>query len=154
MPVLLNGKIPIDGGRNMSDGNRIFGDGKTLDGFLTGLLFGSLVGIFQNILLSIPEVQITLQIQPLGWTFPVLMALGALSGDIFASFIKRRVGVPRGRPIPGVDQLDFIIGAIFFISIVWIPEWEILFVWLAFTPWIHLGTNFLAYILGLKPKPY
>ena len=47
MAALLGGGTPIDFRRNYSDGQRIFGDGKTF----RGLFFGVLAGIITGILL-------------------------------------------------------------------------------------------------------
>ena len=44
VPVLLGGGAPVDGGRKMADGQRIFGDGKTVRGFFAGIAAGTLVG--------------------------------------------------------------------------------------------------------------
>ena len=58
----LGGGIPIDGYRTWRDGRRIFGDGKTVRGFIGGVASGCIVGI----------VQITLQgISPFS-TLPTL----------------------------------------------------------------------------------
>lgn len=153
-PVLVGWGVPIDGGKNFFDGERVLGDGKTFQGFLIGLSLGSLTGIFQIRLWADPRVQNILQTQVWNWKVPVLLALGALLGDMVASFIKRRYGVQRGTPILGVDQLDFVLGAFFLVSILWIPEWFTVVTWLVITPWIHLGTNMAAYKMNFKSKPY
>ncbi|MEM2192310.1 MAG: CDP-archaeol synthase [Candidatus Hadarchaeales archaeon] len=48
-PVVLGGGRPIDGGRKFIDGRPIFGPGKTIRGFIAGLIAGSLVGLVQAI---------------------------------------------------------------------------------------------------------
>jgi CDP-2,3-bis-(O-geranylgeranyl)-sn-glycerol synthase len=42
----------------------------------------------------------------------VALALGAMLGDILASFLKRRTGRERGAAVPGVDQLDFVVASL------------------------------------------
>ncbi len=81
-PVLLHGGGPLDGGRNFSDGKRILGDHKTVYGTLVGIAVGSIFGIFQG-----NPVQ------------GLLFALGAIMGDLIFAFIKRRLGIPPGKPL-------------------------------------------------------
>ena len=52
-PVFLGGGKPIDGGRVLKDGNRLFGDGKTIRGFIAGIIFGTLTGLLQSILATL-----------------------------------------------------------------------------------------------------
>ncbi len=43
-------------------------------------------------------------------------------GDIGASFLKRRTGRERGAAFPGLDQLDFVVGALL-CAFVAAPSW-------------------------------
>ncbi len=145
VPVLSRGKHPVDFGRSMGDGRRVLGDGKTFEGILVGLFFGSLVGILGGALLG--EVAYFSLLS-------FMLALGALVGDMIGAFLKRRLGIARGAPAPVLDQLDFVVGALLFVAPFYplAPE-QILFIILV-TPPIHLFTNYMAYKLGLKPHPW
>jgi CDP-2,3-bis-(O-geranylgeranyl)-sn-glycerol synthase len=46
----------------------------------------------------------------------LLFGLGAMGGDSVKSFIKRRIGIPPGRPWVPFDQLDFVLGAL---ALIW-----------------------------------
>jgi len=143
-PVVLGGGRPIDGGRKFRDGRPLLGPGKTVRGFLVGLIAGSLVGLVQGIIVgscAVPAVG-------------VLLSLGALTGDLCGSFIKRRMNIPRGGAAPLLDQLGFLLLALLFASPLTIPRWEIILTLIVITPPIHLGTNFIGYKLGMKKKPY
>lgn len=142
--MVLGGGPPIDGGRKLSDGNRILGGGKTVRGFFAGILAGSVLGVIQGVLGG----------RPGGWEAAVLMSLGALLGDVVGSFIKRRMALKRGRPVPGLDQLEFVVGALLLSSVIWLPSLEIIVVLVLVTPLFHLGTNFVGYKLGYKSEPY
>jgi CDP-2,3-bis-(O-geranylgeranyl)-sn-glycerol synthase len=83
-----------------------------------------------------------------------LLSFGALIGDLIGSFIKRRLNLERGQPAPPLDQLDFIIGALAFSFIVFIPPIEIIIVLLVLTPIIHLIANVIGYKLRLKKEPW
>lgn len=136
-PVILGGGIPLDLGKYFFDKRRIFGDGKTIQGFIGGLIAGTLVAIFQGR----PEAGF-------------LMSLGALTGDLIGSFIKRRLDIAQGGSLPGVDQVFFLIFALLFASPVERLRWTGLVILLIVTPPIHLAANILAYKIGLKSKPY
>ncbi len=155
-PVVSGGRFPIDGGRKLSDGNRILGDGKTVEGFLFGWIVGGFFGIIQIIIWTYYGGEFILLPQTVSWTWlvPVLLSLGALLGDLVASFFKRRSNIQRGAPVLGVDQLDLILGALLVTSPVWLPEWRIIVVLVVVTPLIHLATNRLAFGLGWKSEPY
>lgn len=129
---------PLDLGRDFLDGRRILGDGKTLEGLISGLVAGSAVGfIFSRFLEGFA------------------LALGAMIGDIIGSFLKRRLGIERGRPAPILDQLDFVIGAILVARLLgFIYDSRTILIILVITPFLHVGANALGYLLGLKDVPY
>lgn len=83
-----------------------------------------------------------------------LLSTGALVGDLIGSFIKRRLKMERGKPAPGLDQLDFVVGAILLSSIFYVPPIEILMAALILTPAVHLVANIVGYILSLKKEPW
>ncbi|PSP82657.1 hypothetical protein BRC96_10620 [Halobacteriales archaeon QS_6_64_34] len=157
--VLAGDGKPIDGGRELG-GRRVLGDGKTQRGTVVGTAAGlGLALLLSGIAPTLSEL--------LGRslpTFPVLaglgLAFGAMLGDIGASFLKRRAGRERGAAFPGLDQLDFVIGALACVRIL-APAWTeatfttpVLFAVLVLTPLLHVMTNMGAYALGLKDEPW
>jgi len=84
--------------------------------------------------------------------------MGAMVGDIFGSFIKRRLGLERGRPAPGLDQLGFLAFALLFSTFAFGPPRGLdaltLILLAMVTAILHLGTNYLAYLLRLKAEPW
>ena len=140
-PVLFGGGKAIDFGRTMSDGERIFGDHKTVRGLLSGLVVGIIVGIFESFL-SADNVTI----------MAMLASAGALLGDLGGAFIKRRMRIKPGQSLPGVDQLDFVLGAVLAVSLIYTPTLGTLLILFCVTPPIHLLANMGAYRLGLKPN--
>lgn len=136
-PVVLGGGTPIDLGKNFLDGRRILGDGKTFRGFFLALAAGTLIGALQQ--------------RPF---IGFIMSLGAMLGDMAVSFLKRRLGLKRGDPLPVGDQLDFVAGAVALTApVVSIPLSYVIAI-VVVTPPIHLGTNALAYLLKLKDRPW
>jgi CDP-2,3-bis-(O-geranylgeranyl)-sn-glycerol synthase len=157
--VLAGGGRAIDGGRTV-DGRRLLGDGKTWRGTAAGTAVGVALAMALNVVR--PGVVATLGV---GFpTFPlgaaVGLALGAMLGDIGASFLKRRLDRERGAAVPGLDQLDFAVGALALAALL-APSWTLstfsparVAVILVATPLLHVTTNVGAYLLGLKSEPW
>jgi CDP-2,3-bis-(O-geranylgeranyl)-sn-glycerol synthase len=138
-PVLFGGGPPVDLGKSLSDGERIFGGHKTIRGFASGLVVGGIVGVFEKAYISSSLLPAAL-----------LASLGALLGDLGGAFIKRRLKIPPGRSLPGIDQLDFVIGAVLLASTVLQFSLGSLLILFMVTPPIHFLANVSAYALGLK----
>ena len=137
-PLLLGGGVPLDGGRNFFDGQRILGEHKTVRGLFAGIIAGSLVGLVES--------SVNSHLLLGGF----MIALGTVLGDILGAFFKRRIRIRPGSPLPIVDQLDFVFGGLLLGQLVFpLSLWSILVVVLV-TPPIHLGTNYGAYLLGIK----
>jgi CDP-2,3-bis-(O-geranylgeranyl)-sn-glycerol synthase len=144
IPVIAGGGLPIDFGKNFSDGKPIFGKNKTFRGFFVGLTVGTAVGLAESAAFNYPVM------------FGLLLSLGALFGDLTGAFLKRRFGISPGGLLPVVDQVDFIVGAIVFSLPLTLHtlSWELTITVLIISPPIHLLTNFAAYKLGLKDNPW
>ena len=160
MAVVFGGGPPIDFGRRLADGERILGDGKTWRGLVGGTLSGGILGF----LLSLPS--------PSSWSFgspeaafgvSALLAFGALLGDLVGAFLKRRMHKPRGAKAPGLDQYDFVAGALL-VSLL-IPAWSIprffsgdallgLASIIVITPALHRAVNLVGYRIGKKHEPW
>src|SRR3989338_8621128 len=77
-PPLMRGKTPIDG-RKMFKGHRLLGDGKTLEGFLGGVIFGVFIGSLQIYGQSYLPAELGLA----AMTFPIvfMLSIGTMAGD-------------------------------------------------------------------------
>lgn len=157
--VLAGGGRPIDGGRRLG-GSRLLGDGKTWRGAAAGVLAGIGVGLLLNRLAPAATEGLGVAVPTFPFGAMVGLAAGAVLGDIGASFLKRRTGRERGAAFPGVDQLDFVVGALLVTALLawdWVQTvftLEVLVVVLLLTPVLHVGTNVIAYTLGLKDEPW
>jgi len=139
IPTVFGGGKSIDFGRKFIDGERIFGVNKTIKGFLSGLICGSIAAIVEDLILI------------KGFAFVgILISLGALSGDLFGAFVKRRLKLAPGFPLPLMDQLDFIFGALLFAYPFYDLTLGAVFLLVLITPPFHIFTNALAYLLKLK----
>ncbi|HFC49463.1 MAG TPA: CDP-2,3-bis-(O-geranylgeranyl)-sn-glycerol synthase [Thermofilum sp.] len=130
---------PIDMGIVFPDGRRLLGDGKTFEGFFTGTLTGSLVGL------------ILTQMGLHSMSSSITLSLGAMIGDSFGSFIKRRLGFKRGEWAPLLDELPFILIALglhqVFVCALPLEYWIVA---LLLTPVLHKATNIFAEYIGLR----
>ncbi len=82
------GNQPIDFNRTLKDGRHLFGPHKTIRGFLGATVAGSFLGVL------------------LGFPFFVGLAGSLLTmlGDLFSSFVKRRIGIAPGERMAVLDQ--------------------------------------------------
>jgi CDP-2,3-bis-(O-geranylgeranyl)-sn-glycerol synthase len=157
--VLAGGGAPVDGGRTLG-GRRLLGDGKTWRGTAAGVVAGTLVAGALNLVHGAVGGLAGLPLPSFPPGVAVALAAGAMAGDMAASFLKRRLGAARGSPVPGLDQLDFVVGALALAAVA-DPGWFLdtfdpvaLVVVLVATPLLHVATNGLAYVAGLKQEPW
>lgn len=81
--------FPLDGNATLSDGRPVFGSSKTLRG----------------VILSIALTSACAPLVGLGWEVGFVVAVGAMVGDLFSSFVKRRLGMPSSSKFTGLDQI-------------------------------------------------
>lgn len=190
--VITGGGRPIDGGKLFRDGKRILGDHKTVKGLKGPLYIGIPISFIIFILFFIlwqPIEEIIIQASTeglyilyndinifqyyfIGGEVPlnflvlliriILASYGAVLGDLVGSFLKRRFDIKSGAPFWIVDQLDFAIIAILFVSIpgfispqlFLLPDIYILIFLIILTPAVSIIANTVAYFVGLKSVPY
>ncbi len=148
MPLLLGGvpRHAVDKGLHLPDGERIFGDGKTVEGLAVGITFGTLTGLAEGIITGSLRFYLLA-----GFS----LGTGAMLGDLIGSFIKRRLKMRWGKPLPLMDQLSFLAGALLLYGLLtdW-PTLPQLAVLIIATLVLHVSTNLFAFIFGLKHVPW
>src|SRR5258708_3660 len=93
-PVIANKLLgnrfsyPLDGGAGFVDGHPLFGASKTIRGILLSIVVTSAAAVIG-----------------LGWTTGLLVGATAMAGDLFSSFIKRRLTLPPSSRAIGLDQI-------------------------------------------------
>ncbi|MCL5788615.1 MAG: CDP-2,3-bis-(O-geranylgeranyl)-sn-glycerol synthase [Candidatus Marsarchaeota archaeon] len=159
-PVLLGPGHPVDFGRVMGDGRRVFGDGKTFEGLVLGLSAGVFIGVSEATFWAPQAFAV----------YAAALSAGALLGDLAGAFVKRRLGLRRGAPAPLLDQLDFVLGAylvsaaasaasgsgfrVFGDVLPLSTQLDVVLTSLYLVPLLHLATNAAAFRLKLKPNPW
>jgi len=191
--VFAGGGKPLDKGKILWDGRRLFGDHKTTRGLLLGPLYIGIpisVGIFILFLILWqfigPAFQLAIYYDlyeiyddisymeyyfiggPLPFGFfallirIVILTYSAGIGDLIGSFLKRRLNFKSGGFAPIIDQLDFALTAILFISIAaliapsffQIPDIQIFIFIMIITPSISILGNNIAWLAGIKEVPW
>ena len=155
--LAFGGGLPVDFGKSDKKGVRWIGDGVTWRGVIAGTIIGIITGAVQGHLapMILPEIGQYL-ITPIVTSVPqgiivgFLLGFGALLGDALGSFLKRRLGIGRGKPAPLLDQLDFLIVALILVALVIKLNWLFVIVAIVLTLIIHLIANTGAYLLGIK----
>ena len=173
---------PIDGGRTLSDGYRILGDGKTWNGLMGAVIGAGFLCVLTHAIGTNQLVDNGVFLDPLigaepgdwfwvggewGTAFVVgsFLGLGCMIGDCTGSFIKRRLGKKRegseSSEAPLLDTLPFAIFT-FAMGLLLFPgtllgHSDLIIAMcglLVLTPVIHRLTNMFGYWVGLKEVPY
>ena len=150
-PVIFGGGKPMDFGKKFFDGKPFLGAHKTFRGFLAGIIVGTLVGLAQTIIYENILFDYNSQFQ-YSILLGFMLSIGALTGDLIESFIKRRISRSPGSSLPVADQIDFILGAFLFSIPVLPPSLISALIILLVTIPIHLLTNLGAALLNMKNK--
>ncbi len=153
---LARGRYPIDFNRTFG-GKPILGKGKTWEGLFLGTIVGMFIASLMGALyyfLPFGISAVPLYIVPMNMAIGLFLGFGAVFGDAIGSFVKRRIGIKRGRPAPILDQIDFMLGGLLLLSFIYPVKisWVILLV--IITPIFHLIANTMAYFIGIKGEPY
>jgi len=80
---------PLDGDRAFVDGRPVFGRSKTIRGVVLAILATTAAGTLVG----------------LTWQIGILVGSAAMAGDLFSSFVKRRLGLRPSSPAIGLDQI-------------------------------------------------
>jgi CDP-2,3-bis-(O-geranylgeranyl)-sn-glycerol synthase len=81
--------IPLDGGAKLADGRPLFGPSKTLRG----------------VVLAVGSATACAPLLGLDWAVGAVVGIAAMAGDLFSSFVKRRMGLPSSGKATGLDQV-------------------------------------------------
>lgn len=163
--LVFGGGTPLDFGHNAWDNRRLIGDGVTWRGTICAGLFGGVVGLLLALLASYglgdyffglltTNVSFSQNMLLQGLVLGLILGYGALIGDAIGSFIKRRLNFERGKPVPLLDQLDFVVVALLLISTQVSLTWSMIIIILVLSVGFHLGANIFAYLINLKDVWY
>ncbi len=134
---------------------RYFGVNKTWRGIVVATFAGGIVFLIQQIFYKIGfDTVAFIDYGDFPFYFGFLMGFGAIMGDLVKSYQKRKEGIPPGEHWVPFDQIDFVIGALIGIWLVYVPPVEIALIILIVSPLLHLLVNYTGYILKIRSKKY
>lgn len=153
MPVIVRSlpllDMPVDFRKRFRD-RRIFGSHKTW----RGLIFGTAAAI----LVAYIQFRLDLPISLLDYDRWIIIGLflggGALLGDLLKSMIKRQLKIKEGKPFIPWDQLDFLLGALPFLLLLYIPTPAELLTICIITPMLHITINHMAFYLRIRKEKW
>ncbi len=162
--VIFGGGTPMDFGMHFRDGRRILGDGKTWRGLAGGGAAGAFIGVTQQIIAQSTGIPYFPEFSGDAVTAVMMVTIlgyGALLGDSVGSFIKRRLGIGRGERAFLLDQLTFLIIALFLVFLAY-PHFFFKYFWnipaiitlFVLTPILHRIVNIIGYRMGKKDVPW
>lgn len=129
---------PVDQGKNFIDGRRLFGNSKTWRGVIASVLATAVLAQWLHY----------------GLIIGALVAAAALSGDLFSSFIKRRLGMRSSSMAPLLDQIpESLFPALLMMHRFSLDEKDVVILVLAFII-LELLLSGIAFRLGIRTTPY
>jgi CDP-2,3-bis-(O-geranylgeranyl)-sn-glycerol synthase len=142
VPVFIGGELPIDDILK----KRIFGKNKTLLGLLSGFSFGVIAGYLISYV-SFLDFKLSFFISILG-------VIGALTGDLVGSFIKRKLNKPEGSEF-WLDSILFIIFSIILMNAFHQVFDAIMAIFsIVLTFFVHKIANVIAHKIKVKNVPW
>lgn len=157
--------LPIDLGKKLR-GRRIFGDHKTIRGFMIFVPLSSAAFFALHQLLIASDLEIAgllWELMPGGYALLGLLAgLGFMLGELPNSFIKRQLGIAPGEVAAGrsgrvlqrlADRLDSTIGLLLAMSLLVETPWQMWLYLIVAGPAVHFVFSNLLTRLGLKGVP-
>jgi CDP-2,3-bis-(O-geranylgeranyl)-sn-glycerol synthase len=135
------------------NGYPLLGKNKTFRGLVFGTVFALVMAFVQHLLsptsLDPPGINYS------HWFWlGLLLGFGALFGDALKSFFKRRLGIRAGVRFIPWDQLDYSLGAMLFVSFVYLPPWEIVVTAVIASFFLHIIVTRLAYWSGVREEKW
>jgi CDP-diglyceride synthetase len=130
--------LPLDAGKIWSDGRPILGASKTIRGIVCSVVATMVVALGLGV----------------SWMVGLGAGIAAMAGDLFSSFVKRRLGLAASERATGLDQVpESLLPALVCACELELDRWDILIVTgLFFIGEIALSR--LLYTLHVRARPY
>ena len=160
-PLSRRFALPLDGGRSLW-GRRVFGENKTLRGFVVMVPATSAAFVLLARAIGDPGAAGLWPLTPAGYArLGACAALGFMAGELPNSFVKRQLGICPGASARGrwaataqfaIDRIDSGVGMLLAVTIAAptpLLAWPIV---LAVGPSFHWAFSVLMFQLGLKAR--
>ncbi|MBN1915656.1 CDP-archaeol synthase [Candidatus Dojkabacteria bacterium] len=152
IPLLKKGKHAIDCGLTFR-GRRIFGENKTIEGYVFGTVIALIAGLIQSFL---HRYEFFRNYELLDFSKYSFVLIGgvqgfvAIFGDSLKSFVKRQFDVKPGKPFLFFDQTDIVFTSIIFSAFFYPVPLSSYIILLVGYPIIHQVFHMLAYVLKIR----
>lgn len=169
-PTFSRLTIPMDAGKILADGKRLFGQNKTWKGFMGMVLFGSLAQLFWGLILKT-----TPSLESLNLFYKVfansilnnlwigfLLGLAYVVFELPNSFMKRRLEIKPGKTAVNhlkwffifIDQADSLLGCALVVAVLVPISWTQFFGFIILGAGTHVVVNLLLYCFKLRKNPF
>jgi len=130
--------VPVDFNYCLADGQFLFGPSKTWRGIIAAVIMGSMVAPILGYV----------------WYLGAYVALASMSGDLFSSFVKRRMGMPSSSMALFLDQLpEVLFPALLCMQPLQLSFIGLLYVAVMFVV-VELLLSQLLYKWGIRKQPF
>lgn len=162
-------QIPMDGGKNFTDGKRIFGENKTWKGFLGYIVINAVCMLLWGFVCKAAAIEeYNMFYQGAENTMGNNLLIGVLLGLAYAvfelpnSFLKRRLGIVPGKSIRGfykvffvfLDQADSVFGCVLIVCLFAPMTVGFYFVYVIVGAVTHIVVNMLLYCMKLRKNMF
>lgn len=162
-------KIPMDGGKSLGDGNRIFGDNKTWKGFIGYIVLNAVFAVITGYIFKLTGIESYSFFYVNNANTPLFnLGAGALVGFFYAlfelpnSFLKRRLGIVPGKTLNGfkkwffifLDQADSIFGICLVIWFFYPLGIGLYLLYVLVGAGTHIILNMLLYFAGVRKNMF
>ena len=162
-------KIPMDGGKSLGDGNRIFGDNKTWKGFIGYIVLNAVFALITGYIFKLTGIESYSFFYVNNANTPLFnLGAGALVGFFYAlfelpnSFLKRRLGIVPGKTLNGfkkwffvfLDQADSIFGICLVIWFFYPLGIGLYLLYVLVGAGTHIILNMLLYFAGVRKNMF
>ena len=129
---------PIDFGRRMKDDQPLLGSSKTF----RGVIAANCIAIIVSMLIGF------------SWKVGLLIGFWAMAGDLFSSFVKRRLGMAPSSMALGLDQIpESFFPLVAVSSVLGLGWWQIVTLVVLFVV-VELVLSRVLFILKIRNRPY
>ncbi|ETP72970.1 CDP-diglyceride synthetase [Lachnospiraceae bacterium JC7] len=160
-PLYKRCKYPIDGGRCLRDGKRIFGDNKTWIGFFSMIVISIVTSVIWGAICNVTGLEEMNELYLFYRNdFWYNVSVGAYFGfsymlfELPNSFVKRRIDIEPGKTSNTlffvIDQIDSLFGVMLILFITSrIPVWKY-FLYIFVGGFTHISVNLVLYKLKVR----
>ena len=129
---------PLDSGRQLDDGQAIFGSSKTWRGLVAALITCCVLSMIFGY----------------GICFGLVFGVLVMTGDLISSFIKRRIGLESSDQCMGLDQLpESFIPSVYAVGVLGVDWWWAVLLTLAFIL-LEILISKPLFWLKIRKRPY